>query len=334
MNCLPSWIIWIIKNSIPYIAIVIALFSLWYVRKQSQFGAINAEIQWHEAEKEYYFEDERVRRWEDSKNLIRDGIIPKSKQEFKKELDRLNAPRDIKDAYERRWRAWELLRKLSEAYRPFSPRFVSIDLSLPSHPALPAGKLLPITDISINELDCEFAGIQARCGVLIRSGLLTIPEELFSPRGMFAFSDQIKVKFPFSIHESPSGLVFDTTIYGKDGKPVIKITKNKWNISDPSLTYQYDIRRLEVIGSDGIPVFRIHVDNVNKVLHIGGRFITESGKMIALFPEKMVTDSFVLEGLELRPGGLHIKSMRKIKKTEMAKELQDLTPWFYYEKLE
>jgi len=297
----------------------------------SQFGAITAERQWHETVKEYYFEDERIRRWEESKGLSRDGPVPTSAEGLERELSTLNWPSNIQDAYRRRWRSWNSLREMSEAYKPFKERLSSIDLSLPSKPALPAGRLLPIRGTSLDELDCEFAGIRTRCKVLIRSGVLVVPEELFGSTGMFRFTDKIEIDFPFSVSETPDGLVFSATLYGPESNPLVVIKDNQWDLMDPTLRHEFDARRLEVIGKDGIPIFRLHLDEVEKTVHIGGRFVTRSGDMIAAFPEKLITESFVLEGLEWRQGHLHIKKMNKLDKAEVVGELRKLKPWFYYE---
>jgi hypothetical protein len=241
-----------IDRWLAIIAIIIAGISLWITycanENSKSFDQVTAETQWHKLQEEFFAADTQLKEWEKKEGLIRDGIKPDSTEKLQEGLQRLNCSPQIEEIYHKRWRIWNTLRQMENAYAPFNKRVISLDLTLPDHPALPKGLLLPMGAVQMDELLCMFAGVRAPCSVLIKSGFLHFPKEIIGPNGMIQPpGGELQIFLPFAIHRTPQGLVFDVTLKNEKEETVVGIKKNHWVLSKPSLPYKYDERRLEVL---------------------------------------------------------------------------------------
>jgi hypothetical protein len=68
------------------------------------------------------------------------------------------------------------------------------------------------------------------------------------------------------------------------------------------LPYKYDERRLEVLDDYGTPIFQIYLNEDDKTVYIGRKFVSISGETVVAFTDYLITKNFVLRGIEYKPG--------------------------------
>jgi hypothetical protein len=103
-----------------------------------KFSIINAEAQWGILRDSYDEIDYKILTWENSKGLKRDGKPADSMNSLETQLEKLNAPDDIRRLYRIRHEKYLVLQNVSEQYKPFEERLAHINFSLPSAPVLPS----------------------------------------------------------------------------------------------------------------------------------------------------------------------------------------------------
>ena len=131
-----------INKLIPIAPIIISIIALGVSIKSCSIShdinAINAEVQWSNLIDKYRTVDNKIRHWEESKGLKRNGEKIKNSSQFETYLNKLikdfKASDQVIGLYQDRFSHYESLVNTSEKYEKVKYRLSKIDFKLPSPP--------------------------------------------------------------------------------------------------------------------------------------------------------------------------------------------------------